>query len=232
MKALRALIWIVMGFSFVGSVALLALADPRWKWGAGIIALCLGAAALGKAIHLRLDSLRGRFHVILGAGGLAFGVAIIVGLVSTTPWHIFALHYLARLILIVSVALMFVGLMKQGYTLSGGDWIKVLVLYVILAALGLWLLHSLYAGATVLMSILVYMSLLLLFETMAVVQVYLGSSLGVRWTAGALSVFFITLGDMGMAYSAASGLAAWEIVQYLAWSILGVIMCIISLMWD
>ena len=47
MIALRALIGIVMGCSFVGSVVLLALADPRWKWGAGIIALCLGAAALG-----------------------------------------------------------------------------------------------------------------------------------------------------------------------------------------
>ena len=232
MIALRAFIGIVMGLSFVGSLALLALGNPNWKWGAGIIVLCVGAATLGKAVHLRLNTLRGRFHVILGAGGVAFGVAIIVGLISTTPWQIFGLHYLARFILIVSVGLMFIGLMKQGYTLSVGDWIKVLVLYALLAAVGLWLLHSLYAGASALMSILVYMSLLLLFETVAVVQVYLGSDLGLRWTAGALSVFFITLGDMGMAYSATSGLVAWEIVQYLSWSILGVIMCIISLMWD
>jgi hypothetical protein len=82
------------------------------------------------------------------------------------------------------------------------------------------------------MTILVYVSLFIMFETMAVVRIYLGSDLGWRWTAGALSVICITVGDMAMAYSAASGLAVWETVQYLGWSVLGVIMCIISLMWD
>lgn len=60
-----------------------------------------------------------------------------MGLVSTTPWQIFGLHYLARFIFIVSVALMFIGLMKQGYTLSAGDWVVVLVLFTALAAVEL-----------------------------------------------------------------------------------------------
>ena len=232
MIALRALIWIVMVLSLMGSVALLALGDPIWKWGAAIIILCFGVAGVGKAFYLRLDTLRGRFHLILSAGALLFCAAIIVGLVSTTPWQIFGLHYLARLILIVSVALMFVGLMKQGYTLSVGDWIIVLVVFAALAATGLWFFYTLYAGATVLISILIYMSLFILLEVLGVVQVYLGSNLGVRWTAGALSVVFVTLGDMSMAYSAASALPAWEIVQYLSWSILGFIMGVICLLWD
>jgi len=54
----------------------------------------------------------------------------------------------------------------------------------------------------------------------------------VRWTAGALSVLFITLGDLSMAYGAASGLAVWEAVQYLSWIGLGFIMGIICLLWD
>jgi hypothetical protein len=136
------------------------------------------------------------------------------------------------LIFIVSVFVMFIGLMKQGYTLSGGDWVQVLVVFAILTAIGLWFFHSLYAGATVLMSILVYKSLFIMLEALAVVRIYLGSDLGWRWTAGALSVICITVGDMGMAYSTTSGLAVWEIVQYLGWSIRSVIMCIISLMWD
>jgi hypothetical protein len=232
MKVLRALIWIVMLLSAVGSVALLALDNPLWKWGAAIIALCFGIAAVGKALHLKLDTLRGRFHLILGTGALLFCAAIVVGLVSTTPWQIFGLHYLARFIFIVSVALMFVGLMRQGYTLSVVDWIIVLVLFAALAATGLWFFYTLYAGATVLMSILIYMSLFIMFEVLAVVQVYLGSNLGMRWTAGALSVLFVTLGDMSMAYSATSGLAVWETVQYLGWSGVSVIMGIISLLWD
>jgi hypothetical protein len=210
----------------------LALGDPIWKWGAAIIALCFGVSGVGKALYLRLDTLRGRFHLILAIGALILCAAIIVGLLSTTPWQIFSLHYLARLIFIVSVALMFVGLMKQGYTLSVGDWIIVLVVFAALAAIGLWFFYTLYAGATLLMSILVYMSLFIMLEVLAVVEVYLGSNLGVRWTAGALSVMCVTLGDMSMAYFAVSGLPIWETVQYLSWSGLGFIMGIICLLWD
>ena len=232
MKAFRVFIGMVMGLSFVGSLVLLALGNPMWKWGAVIISLCFGIAALGKALYLKLDTLRGKFHLILGTGALILGIAIIVGLVSETPEYIFGLQYLARLIFMMSVFMMFIGLLRQGYSLSLGDWVQVLVVFVILAGIGLWLFHTLYAGATVLMTILVYVSLFIMFETMAVVRIYLGSDLGWRWTAGALSVICITVGDMAMAYSATSGLAAWETVQYLGWCLLGVIMCIISLMWD
>lgn len=232
MKALRALIWIVMVLSLVGSVALLALGDPIWKWGSAIIMLCFGVAGVGKAFYLRLDTLRGRFHLILSAGALLFCAAIIVGLLSTTPWQIFGLHYLARFIFLVSVVLMFVGLMKQGYTLSAGDWGTVLGVFIALAAIGLWFFYTLYAGGTVLMSVLIYMSLFIMLVVLANVQVYLGSNLGLRWTAGALSVLCITLGDLSMAYSAASGLAVWEAVQYLSWIGLGFIMGIICLLWD
>jgi len=230
--ALRVLIWIVMVLSAVASVVLLALGNPLWKWGAGIIALCFGVAAIGKALHLRLDTLRGRFHLILGIGALIFCAAIVVGLLSTTQWQIFGLHYLARLIFILSVALMFIGLIRQGYTLSLDDWIIALVVFAALSAIGLWFFYTLYAGASVQMSILVYMSLFIMLEVLAVVQIYLGSNLGVRWTAGALSVAFVTLGDTSMAYSIVSGLPIWEAVQYLSWSMLSFIMGIICLLWD
>jgi hypothetical protein len=230
--ALRVFIWIVMVLSAIGTVALLGLGNPLWKWGAAIIALCFGVAGVGKALYLKLDTLRGKFHLILGIGALIFCAAIVVGLVSTTPWQIFGLHYLARFIFIVSVALMFVGLMKQGYTLSARDWVVALLLFAALAAIGLWFFYTLYAGATELMSILVYMSLFIMLEVLAVVQVYLGSNLGVRWTAGALSVMCVTVGDMSMAYFAVSGLPIWETVQYLSWSVLGFIMGIICLLWD
>jgi hypothetical protein len=232
MKAFRTLIGTVAGLSFMGSLVLLGLAHPLWKWGAGIIALCFGVAALSKAFYLRLDTLRGKFHLILGAGAIILCAAITAGLLSTTPWPIFGLHYVARFIFILAVFMMFVGLMKQGYTLSVGNWVQVLVVFGILAAIGLWLFYSLYAGASVLMSILVYMSLFIMLETIAVIRVYVGSDLGWRWTAGAVSVICITVGDMGMAYGVTSGAAVWEIVQYLGWSALSIIMCIISLMWD
>lgn len=232
MKALKVLIGMVMVFSIVAMLALLALGDPVWKWGAAIISICFGIAALGKAFHLRLNTLRGKFHVILGSAALIFSAAMIAGLVSAVPWSVFGLHYLTRFIFLLSVFLMLTGLLKQGYTLSAGDWLQVLGVFAVLAAVALWLYYNLYAGASLLMTVLVYMALLIMLETLAVVRVYLGSDLGWRWTAGGLSVLFITLGDMGMAYSATSGIAGWEIVQYLSWSVMGAIMCVISLMWD
>ncbi len=232
MKALRVLIGIVMAFAIVMGVTLLLLVDPIWKWGTVIIMVCFGVAALAKAFYLRLNTLRGKFHVILGSGAVIFCAAIMAGLLSATPWQIFGLHYLTRFIFILSVFMMLVGLMKQGYTLSFGNWAQVLMAFAIPAAIGLWLFYSLYAGATILMNILVYMSLFIMLETLAVIRVYLGSDLGWRWTAGALSVICITVGDMSMAYSATSGIAGWEIVQYLSWSVMAAIMCVISLMWD
>jgi hypothetical protein len=232
MKAFRALIWIVMILAALGSVALLALGDPTWKWGAAVIALCFGVAGIGKGLYLKLDTLRGRFHLILAIGALTFCAAIVVGLLSTTPAPIFGLHYLARFIFLISVILMFVGLMRQGYTLSLGDWVIVVLLFAGLAATGLWFFYTQYAGATVLMSILIYLSLSIMFVVLANVQVYLGSNLGIRWTAGALSVLCVTLGDMSMAYFAVSALPIWETIQYLSWSGLSFIMGIICLLWD
>lgn len=232
MKGLRALIWIVMILGAIGGLVLLALGNPIWKWMAAIIAFCFGVAAVGKALYLRLDTLRGKFHLILGIGALFFCAAIVVGFLSTTPWLIFTLHYIARFIFLASVVLMFIGLMKQGYTLSLGDWLIVLIIFAALATIGLWFFYTLYAGATILMSILIYSSLLIMLVVLANVQVYLGSNLGMRWTAGALSVLCVTLGDMGMAYFATSALPVWETVQYLGWSAVSFIMGVISLLWD
>lgn len=232
MKPLRFLIGIVMVLSLVGSLGLLFLSNPVWKWGAAILALCFGAAALAKGVYLGLDNLRGKFHIILGSGAIALTAAITMTLVSSTPGLVFGLHYLARFIFIVSVAMMLLGLIKQGYSLSTFEWIQMLVVFAILAGIGLWLFYGLYAGATLLMSILVYASLFIMLETLLVVRIYLGSNLGIRWTLGAVSVLCITLGDMAMAYATTSDLPAWEIVQYLGWCSISFIMCSISLMFD
>jgi hypothetical protein len=64
-------------------------------------------------------------------------------------------HYLARFIFVLSVFMMFIGLMKQGYALSIGDWVQVVVVFALVAAIGLWFFHVFYGGATMLMSIVV-----------------------------------------------------------------------------
>lgn len=232
MNILRALAAIGLGIAIIGSVMLGTLNDPNWRWGAGIAMFFFCMATYLKAIHLGTGTLRGKFHIILGSGGAIFMAGIFAGLLGSDPLLLFGLHDLGRVTLIVAVILMLLGLMKQGYTLSAMEWGQVVLVFLILAGIGLGLFYGLYGGATLSMSILVYLSLILLFVTVAVVRIYLGSSLGARWTLGAVSVLFITLGDMAMAYQTMSGIEWWTIVQYVSWSMLAVIMGIISSMWD
>jgi hypothetical protein len=232
MNILRVLAAIGLGIAFAGSLMLLILYDPLWRWGSGLAMFCFGLATYLKAIHLGAGTLRGKFHVILGTAAIILTAAIFAGLLESNNSLLFGLHYMARLVLIISVILMLLGLMKQGYTLSAIEWGQVLLVFGVLAGIGLWLFYGLYSGATISMSILVYLSLFLLIVTLAVVRIYLGSNLGTRWTFGALSVVFITLGDMAMAYQAMAGIEWWTVVQYLSWSMLALIMGIISSLWD
>ncbi|RPI80008.1 MAG: hypothetical protein EHM45_00570 [Desulfobacteraceae bacterium] len=232
MNFLRALAAIGLGIAITASLMLLALNNPLWPWGTGLAMFFFCMATYLKAIHLGTGTLRGKFHIILGSGGAVFTAGILAGLFGSDPLLLFGLHDLGRVVLIFALILMLLGLMKQGYTLSAMEWGQVVLVFLVLAGIGLGLFYGLYSGATPLMIVLVYLSLILLFVTVAVVRVYLGSSLGARWTLGALSVLFITFGDMAMAYQAMSGIEWWTYVQYLSWSMLAIIMGIISSMWD
>jgi hypothetical protein len=232
MNILRALAAIGLAIAILGSTVLLFLNDSLWYWSTGFAMFFFSLATYLKAIHLGAGTLRGRFHIILGTGGAIFTAGIFAGLLGGENLLLFGLHDLGRVILIFSVIMMLVGLAKQGYTLSTVEWIQVVLVFLVLAGAGLWLFYGLYSGATSAMSILVYLSLIMLLFTISVVRVYLGSNLGMRWTLGAVSVLFITLGDMAMAYQTMSQIEGWTIVQYLSWSMLAVIMGIISSMWD
>lgn len=232
MNILRALAAIGLGIAITGSFMLLALYDPLWRWGVGLAMFFFSMATYLKAVHLGAGTLRGKFHVILGTASFLFAVSIAVGLASDNQSLVYGIHSFTRLIFIISVLMMLIGLFKQGYSLSAMEWVQVLLVFAVLAGLGLGLFYGLYSGATLHMSILVYLSLLILLLTLAVVRVYLGSNLGIRWTLGAVSVLFITLGDMAMAYQGMSGIEWWTVVQYVSWIILAIIMGWISSLWD
>ncbi len=232
MKAFKVLVGSLMVLSLIGSVVLMLMANPLWPWGSALTAFFFATAAVSKAFYLGPGTLRGKFHFILATGALFLFAAMVVMLVSGTTGVAYTLHYLARFVFIVSVAMMFLGLLKQGYSLSLWEWVQVVLAFGIITGVALWFFYGLYAGASLMTSVLVYMSIVLMFITLAVVRVYLGSSLGWRWTGGAISVLFITLGDMALAYYSTTASPVWEITQFISWSVMAGIMCVISLMWD
>ncbi len=237
MQFVRTALGTLTGLTIFWSLSLYILDYPTWRWCIAGLAFCMSITIYLKGFYIGTDSLRGRFHLILGTGAGLLAIAIIGTLMEIPQPLMISLHCLARLVLLVSVTLMFIGLKKQGYTLSAGEWLEVLMVYFALAGTGLWFFYMKFAVTDILLTVLVYLSLMILLVTMSVVRIYLGSNLGWRWTAGAVGVLFISLGDMAMAYGSSAALAVststnLEALQYGAWGALCFIMTLVSLQFE
>lgn len=234
---MRAALGTVTGLAVFWSLALFFLQNPLWQWCVAIMGACMTVTIFLKGFYIGHDTLRGRFHMILGTGAGLLALAIIGTLMVIPQPFMVSLHCFARIVLLISVLLMFLGLKKQGYTLTTTEWAEVLLVYLALAGTGLWFFYFKFAVASLMLTVLIYLSLIILLVTMSVVRVYLGSNLGWRWTAGAVGVLFITLGDMGLAYGSAVNLAtstsaSLDILQYGGWGLLCLIMTLVSLQFE
>jgi len=237
MEFSRTTISTITGLALFWCLSLFFLSDPMWRWCIAIMAGCMTATIYLKAFYIGTDSLRGRFHLILGTGGFLLTISISCTLMAISEPLMLSLHCLTRIVLLVSVLLMFLGLKKQGYTLSIGQWGEVLLVYALITGIGLWFFYVTFDVTDLLLTVLVYLSLLVLLVTISVVRIYLGSNLGWLWTAGAVAVLFITLGDMGMAYASSANLTtssfkSLEIIQYGGWGTLCLIMTMVSLQFE
>jgi len=234
MKLMRTATATVLGLAIFWCLALIVLGNPLWQWSIAVMGGCMTLAIFLKALHIGRDTLRGRFHVILSSGLGLVTISIIATLLEIPQPIMVTLHCFARIILLLSVTLMFLGLKKQGYSLSAYEWGEVLLVYLTLSATGLWFFYVTFEVTDLLLTLLIYLSLTVLLVTISVVRIYLGSNIGWLWTAGAVGVLFITLGDMGMAYGYSTSLnpstsAALEMLQYGSWGVLGIILTCVGL---
>ena len=237
MQIMRVTLGTLTGLGVFWGFALFFLENPLWQWCVVVLGASMTLTIFLKGFYIGMDSLRGRFHAILGTGAALLTLAIIGTLVEIPHHFMVSLHCLARVVFVISVALMHLGLKKQGYSLSITEWAEVLVVFVALAGTGLWFFYVTFTIPDVLLTLLVYLSLAILLITLSVVRIYLGSNLGWLWTLGAVSVLFITLGDIAMAYSSSAGLSAANlaslgILQYSAWGMLCLIMTLVSLQFE
>ncbi len=237
MQFIRATLGTLTGLGVFWGIALFFLDNPLWRWCIVVLGLSMTLTIFLKGFYIGMDSLRGRFHAILGTGAALLTLSIIGTLVAIPHNLMVSLHCLARVVLLLSVVLMHLGLKKQGYSLSIAEWAEVLVVFLALAGTGLWFFYVTFTINDLLLTLLVYLSLIILLVTISVVRIYLGSNLGWRWTFGAVGVLFITLGDMAMAYCSSVGLSATnlaslEILQFTSWGMLCLIMSLVSLQFE
>lgn len=142
-------------------------------------------SGIRKAFQIGLDSIRGKFWVLLSINGLIFPIAEIVN--SQT------LHLISRFYLSVVLLFMFIGLKKQGFELRGAK-IIIWVLGVALSLLFSFLISALMEG-----HLINYLFIMILNINFAIllanVLLYIGSDLGRRWFIGFIGFSFFFIGD-------------------------------------
>jgi hypothetical protein len=141
-------------------------------------------SGLRKTFILGLDSLRGKFWILLSLNGLFYSVS---ELLYSKP-----LHLISRFYLTFTLLFMFVGLLKQGLELKGKKLI--MWLFGLIISISLSLIFSIYLKAAI-----DYLFLIVLNVNFAIllanVLLYLGSDLGKRWLIGFLAFSFFFIGE-------------------------------------
>ncbi|MCS7245651.1 MAG: hypothetical protein RMJ38_05945 [candidate division WOR-3 bacterium] len=142
-------------------------------------------SGIRKAFQIGLDSIRGKFWVLLSMSGLIFPVSEMIN--SQT------LHLISRFYLSLVLLFMFVGLRRQGFELRG---VKIIT-WVLGVALSL--LFSFLISAFIESRLINYLFLLVLNVNFAIlladVLLYIGSDLGRRWFVGFAGFSFFFVGD-------------------------------------
>ncbi len=143
-------------------------------------------SGLRKAFILGLDNLRGKFWVLLSLTGLFFPLASI--------FQSDILHIFSRLWVGFMLFFMFMGLRRQGLSLSGNKstiWLLGVVIVLVLS----FLFSQLLPEKTIL-SYLFLTTLVLNFAILfANALIYFGSDLGRRWLIGFLGFAFFFIAD-------------------------------------
>lgn len=142
-------------------------------------------SGIRKALQIGLDSIRGRFWILLSMTGLVFPIA---EMLNSQILHLISRFYLSLVLLF-----MFVGLKKQGFELKGAK-ISIWVLGIALS-----LLFSFLISAFIESRFINYLFLLVLNVNFAIlladVLLYIGSDLGRRWFIGFAGFSFFFIGD-------------------------------------
>ncbi len=151
------------------------------------IALLFFISGIRKAFILGIDSLRGKFWVLLSLTAIFFSIAVYSDLD--------ALHIFTRLYILLCLSFMLLGLIRQGLILKGlrlGIWLLGALISIVLSFLFFQILPTkdlitfLYLPTITLNTIVLLANLL----------IYFGSDLGIRWFLGFISFSFLIIGDL------------------------------------
>ncbi len=150
------------------------------------IALLFFSSAIRKAIILALDSIRGKFWVLLSLTSIFFSIAVYS--------ELDAIHIFARIYLLLCLSFMLFGLIRQGLILKGLRliiWLLGALISIVLSILFFQILPNKDLTSFLYLFIIALNAVVLLANLL----IYLGSDLGMRWLLGFVGFSFLIIGD-------------------------------------
>ncbi len=184
-----------------------------------------GLVAWRKAISLKLETARAKLIAFLGTGGLFISAGF---LTQGSLSHI--LNIIGYIFLIVGVVFMFINLYGMGYNLDPMEWIQVLIVFAVLSAVAVYM--GLNNEISTLGWILTGLSLFLILIASAVLRIFWGSDLGMRWTIGVFAGILLAIATVSYASFMSTGNIVYSLVAHFFYTSSGVMMAILYMLPD
>ncbi len=184
-----------------------------------------GLVAWRKAISLKLETARAKLIAFLGTGGLFISAGFLThGSLS----HI--LNIVGYVFLIIGVVFMLINLQRMGYSLEPAEWIQVLIVFAFLSAVAIYM--GLGNGISPLGWALTGLSLFLILVASAVLRIFWGSDLGMRWTIGVFAGILLAIATVSYASYMSTGNIVYSLVAHFFYTSSGVMMAILYMLPD
>ncbi len=215
---------------FIASIALIythfAITNPQnIHLVSALSFLIFALVAWRKAISLKLETARAKLIAFLGTGGLFITAGFLThGSLS----HI--VNIIGYIFLIIGVVFMFINLYSMGYSLELMEWIQVLIVFAFLSAIAIYM--GINNQISLLGWILTGLSLFLILVASAVLRVFWGSDLGMRWTIGVLAGILLAIATVSYASFMSTNNLTYSLVAHFFYSSSGALMAMLYMLPD
>jgi hypothetical protein len=182
------MVWVLRFINIILLVvnfAMIFINPSNLKYTFAVLGAFSFISGIRKALIIGLDNLRGKFWVLLSLNAITIPISELL--------NSEVLHIISRFYLTLSIFFMLQGLLRQGFSLNRTKsviWLLIIAISILLSFIFLPLIPQKLTSYLFLIALNINFALLV-----AVILIYLGSDLGLRWIIGTIGFLFYFVGD-------------------------------------
>jgi len=176
-----------------------------------------------------INTARGRLTFLLGLGGLLLAIGFFLFQFKFPNYIVYPLLYIGHLSLASAVVYMFIELLRGGYSLTLGESLQVLAIFIILIIVGYSLLINNYKFDERFFYNLILIILGYILAIFAIIdlRIFWGSELGKRWIVGSISGIIFLIADIFFVVYLSNNKPEFMFSASLLWGLTGIFMSFI-----